>query len=455
MSEPTDIAIQVSNLSKMYKIYPRPADMFWEILTGKPRYKPFWALRDISFEVKRGQVVGLIGRNGAGKSTLLKILAGTLDKTSGEVKVNGRISSILELGSGFNPEYTGRENIYLGGLIVGMSREEIKHKMDWIIEFSELGDFIDQTFKTYSSGMQARLTFSTAVCIDPDILIVDEALAVGDAKFVRKCYGKIDAFRHEGRTILLVSHDVNTINHLCNKAVLLSDGYIVEEGEPKHVTKVYQRMLFGNNDEPNRLDIPENSAHNEKEEKERLLKETTLRKQLEDQGREKLKLNALQRLAAYNDVTSEMRYGNKKAEIIDFGILNRQNDRVTVLETGQEYIFFSRVLFFEDIDDAHLGYGIRTVKGVDVFAINTLVQKISLPLQNMGSLLEGQVATRMWIAPGNYFLTVGIWGVRASSHYDRRVDALPFQVIGDCALLPESLVNLEAQVKILELAKFA
>jgi ABC-type polysaccharide/polyol phosphate transport system ATPase subunit len=201
-------------------------------------------LRDISFEVRRGQVVGIMGRNGAGKSTLLKIITGTLDHTGGSISVKGRISSILELGTGFHPEYSGRENIYLGGLMVGLTREEILGKMDWIIQFSELEDFIEQPFKTYSTGMQARLTFSTAVCIDPDVLILDEALSVGDAKFQRKSFGKIEEFRKAGRTILLVSHNANTINSFCDHAILLENGRIFDQGEPHRISQVYYKLLF-------------------------------------------------------------------------------------------------------------------------------------------------------------------------------------------------------------------
>lgn len=242
-------AISVENVSKMYKLYTHPSDMFWEMLKGKPRYKPFWALRDISFDVKRGQAVGILGRNGAGKSTLLKIITGTLDKTSGDVKVKGRISSILELGTGFTPEYTGRDNIYIGGLMAGLTREEINSKMDWIIEFSELRDFIDQPFKTYSSGMQARLTFSTAVCIDPDILIIDEALSVGDARFARKSFAKMEEFRKEGRTILLVSHNSNQVASFCDYAMILENGRVFDHGEPSRLRGVYYDLLFGKGDE--------------------------------------------------------------------------------------------------------------------------------------------------------------------------------------------------------------
>ena len=244
MTGTNGFAIRVSNLSKMFKMYSKPADMFWELLTGKGRHRPFWALRDVSFDVRPGQVVGIMGRNGAGKSTLLKIITGTLDRTGGSVSVQGRVSSILELGTGFNAEYSGRENIYLGGLMVGLTRDEILSKMDWIIRFSELEDFIDQPFKTYSTGMQARLTFSTAVCVDPDVLIVDEALSVGDARFQRKSFGKIEEFRKAGRTILLVSHDPNTIGTFCDHVILLENGKIFDQGEPQHISKVYYKMLF-------------------------------------------------------------------------------------------------------------------------------------------------------------------------------------------------------------------
>lgn len=235
-----DYSIRVANLSKMYKVYNKPSDMFWEMVSRKSRYNEFWALKDISFQLRRGEVVGVIGRNGAGKSTLLKILAGTLDKTHGEVAVNGKVSAILELGTGFNPEYTGRENVYMGGVCLGMTSQEISRKFDSIVEFSELWEVIDQPFKTYSTGMQGRLTFATAISIDPDILIIDEALAAGDAFFVHKCTKRIKEICRSGATVLLVTHGTHLVAQLCDRAMWIDLGHIKMFDESIPVVREYE-----------------------------------------------------------------------------------------------------------------------------------------------------------------------------------------------------------------------
>jgi lipopolysaccharide transport system ATP-binding protein len=239
-----DCAIRADAVSKVYRLYDTPADMFWELVTRRPRHRVFQALRDISFEMRRGEVVGIIGSNGAGKSTLLKILAGNLDLTAGSITMNGRVAAILELGSGFHVEMTGRENLYMSGLVAGMKREEIDRKLEGIIDFSGIREFIDQPVKTYSSGMQARLAFSLAISRDADILILDEALAAGDAIFANKCLLRIKEICESDTTVLFVSHATDVVRRFCARAIWLEQGRVVLDADADSVTKAYDRYVY-------------------------------------------------------------------------------------------------------------------------------------------------------------------------------------------------------------------
>ena len=352
----SEAAIQVRNVSKMYKLYDKPMDRLKESLglTRIPKYKEHYALRDLSFEVKNGECVGIIGTNGSGKSTILKIITGVLNPTDGEVKVNGRISALLELGAGFNQEYTGIENIYLNGTMMGFTREEIDSRINDILAFADIGDFVYQPVKTYSSGMFVRLAFAVAINIDPEILIVDEALSVGDVFFQVKCYHKFEEFKKLGMTILFVSHDLGSISKYCDRVVLLNQGQKVAEGRPKRIVDLYKQILVNKDGE-----IIEQGTQSE------------LAKRSEDQEygvlwKTRLEINP-----------NLLDYGEKQAEIIDFAVIDDHGEINSGIVKGTDFKIRMRVRFHEDLQDPIFAFTIKDNQGTEITGTNTMYENIS------------------------------------------------------------------------------
>lgn len=439
----SSIAIQARNLGKVYRIYPSPLDSFLEAMTRRQRHIRRVALDNIDLELRRGEIVGVLGRNGAGKSTLLKIITGTLEYTSGQLEVNGRITAILELGTGFHPDYTGRENIYMGGLCLGMSRNEIDFKLKSIIDFSELHDVIDQPFKTYSTGMQARLTFSTAISVDPDILIIDEALSVGDARFQMKCFAWMQKLREQNATILLVSHDINTITTLCDRALILENGAVFAEGKSKKVTEIYHNLLFGQQDtrdgfmtsnvnrvpgvSPASAGIPVSEALIS----EPKVKQTTTEHEQPDEAGKNL-----------------VRYGTGEAVLMDWGIYNSEEVRCSVIESGAAFSLKMRLICKHAIHDISCGFAIKDRRGTVLWGATNITELQRSYGADEGEYLTISVPGQMWLAAGDYFVTLGAAHLENGVKIDFIEDAIEFRVIGTDNIFTTSVVNLRTRFDI-------
>jgi lipopolysaccharide transport system ATP-binding protein len=407
-------AIDINGLTKTFPVYRTPSDMLLEFVTGRQRHTEFVALDNISFEVQRGQVLGIVGRNGAGKSTLLKIIAGTMMPTRGSLRTNGRVSAILELGVGFHNEYSGRENIYIGALCRGMKRPEIKEKIDNIIEFSELEAFIDKPLKTYSTGMQARLAFSVAIAVDSEILIVDEALSVGDAKFQMKCFSYFEQYRDGGGTILLVTHAHHLIQAVCDRALYLDNGKMKIAGFPKEVIGLYLQDLFGGSEDAATKIEYGSSAYGE--------------------------------LLPNGGMTSgSRRYGSGAATIVNCALTDERGKRIGTVESGAICDFVCRIKCNQEtIDDLNVGISIRTKEGVRIFGVNPRVAQLRTPELQLQQILEVKVKVRMNLGIGDYFVTFGAWGGYDTMVYDRLVDVLHFAVTGS-PLVSQTLVNMSPE----------
>jgi ABC-type polysaccharide/polyol phosphate transport system ATPase subunit len=427
----TEIAIRARGLRKAYRVYAHAIDPLLEAIRRVPRHTERVALQSVDLELRRGEIVGILGRNGAGKSTLLKIIAGTLERSSGELEVNGRITAILELGTGFHPDYTGRENILMGGLCLGMTKAEIEGKVDSIIEFSELRDVIDQPFKTYSTGMQARLTFATAISVEPDILIVDEALSVGDARFQMKCFGWIQRLKQKNATILLVSHDTNTITTFCDRALILEDGRVFAEGEAKPITVIYHNLLFGKT---------RASAATETGE--------VQRRQPEDEVSQATVGPAMgaQQLAWEITTPKALRYGSGEAKLIDWGLFDEHGQRITLINSGSNCRFSMRLRCDSDIPALSCGFAIKDRKGTVVWGVTNLTSQGVAWQARVGDVLTIVCDCTMWLAAGDFFVTLGAAHLHDGTKIDFVEDAIQFRVVGAGGIFTTSLVNLDSEM---------
>ena len=397
----SEFAIEVKHLDKMYKLYNKPSDRLREALGFKVPVREHYALRDVNFEVKRGETVGIIGTNGSGKSTILKIITGVLNPTAGEVKVDGRISALLELGAGFNMEYTGIENVYLNGTMMGFSKEEIDARLQDILDFADIGDFVHQPVKAYSSGMFVRLAFAVAINIDPEILIVDEALSVGDVFFQAKCYRKFEEFKDMGRTILFVSHDLSSISRYCDRVVLLNKGVKLAEGSPKKMVDMYKQLLVGQ-------DPAKEAAENEKKKRE--------------SWNEKFQVNP-----------NMLEYGSKLGEIVDFAIRDDTGMITNVIEKGKKFSVQMKVKFQADVSDPIFAFTLKDLKGTEITGTNTMYEHTPLKPQKAGDVREITFKQVMPLEAGEYMLCLGCTGYKDGDFtvFHRLYDVCNLTVITD------------------------
>ena len=406
-----DTAIKITNLTKIYKLYDRNRDRLKDSLglSKKANYKEHYALKNVDMEVKTGESVGIIGVNGSGKSTILKIITGVLNATSGDVQINGRISALLELGAGFNNEYTGLENVYLNGTMMGFTEKEIDERLQDILDFADIGDFIHQPVKTYSSGMFVRLAFAVAINIDPEILIVDEALSVGDVFFQAKCYHKFEEFKKMGKTILFVSHDLTSIAKYCDRVILLNKGEKLAEGNPKDMVNMYKKLLVHQLDEETLEDVSGKSAIGEKSESGKAWKDNF----------------------EINPTITD--YGEKQAEIVDFAIIDQYGAYSSIIEKGSVYKVKAKIHFHETVKNPIFTITIKNKQGTDITGTNTMFERIETGTVNAGEERVVTYEQKMNLQGGDYLLSLGCTGYVGDNFvvYHRLYDLVSFNVLSD------------------------
>lgn len=431
----SELAIRVDGVGKAFAIYEKPYHRLLQQLfpnAGRSWHREFHALRDISFEVRRGETIGIVGRNGSGKSTLLQIICGTLTPSAGSVQVHGRIAALLELGAGFNPEFSGRENVYLNATVLGLTRSEIDERFDAIAAFADIGEFMDQPVKSYSSGMYVRLAFAVAINVTPDILVVDEALAVGDEAFQRKCHARIERLRSDGATILFVSHSAGMVVELCNRAVLLDRGELLAQGSPRHVVSRYHKLLYA-------------PAARVEEVRARIRADTESGVAIAAaDGRSDSEASD----GSYFDPglvsQSALSYPSLGACIEDPHIQAPGGQRVNVLRPGSDYFYTYGVHFEQAAVGVRCGMMFRTTTGLELAGGASAVAGEGIDVVEAGNRVEVRFGFRCLLAPGVYFANAGVLGLHGEieQYLDRRIDAIMFRVLPDADRLATGFVDL-------------
>ena len=444
----TKYAIEVDKVTKIYKLYDKPIDRLKESLnlSHKEYHKDFYALNELSFQVEKGQTVGIIGTNGSGKSTILKIITGVLTPTTGQVRVNGKISALLELGAGFNMDYTGIENIYMNGTMMGYSKKEMDDKLQDILDFAEIGDFVYQPVKTYSSGMFVRLAFALAINVEPEILIVDEALSVGDVFFQSKCYRRMEEIRQSGTTILMVTHDMGSIIKYCDKVVLLNKGNFVAEGSAGHMVDLYKKILAGQMealDEELAAEKDGTAQNNGISDLEMTdfaagMSGNEEKKQPEPAGlmKNKITINA-----------NRTEYGDGRAEIYDLGLFDERGSLTNLLIKGEMFTIRECIRFHADIEAPIFTYTIKDKKGTDLTGTNTMFEGTDIQPVKNGDEYQVEFTQKMTLQGGEYLLSMSCTGFEHGEHvvYHRLYDVANLTVISNKNTV--GVYDMESQVK--------
>lgn len=460
----SEFAISVNGLGKKFPVYDKPHHRLLQMLSPGPKhrwFREFEALKNIDFSVARGETLGIVGRNGSGKSTLLQLICGTLTPSTGSIDVRGRIAALLELGAGFNPEFTGRENVFLNGTVLGLTRDEVADRFDDIAAFAEIGEFIDQPVKSYSSGMYVRLAFAVAINVMPEILIVDEALSVGDEAFQRKCFARINKIKENGATVLFVSHSAGAVTDLCDRALLLDRGELLVQGTPKFVVARYHKMLYAPAD---RVPAIRESIRNETEDAHGLpLLSPDMALVGRSQAMEADPVDDViaspeampdESEEAYYDEglvpKSTLKYDAVGVSIEDPHIETVRGRRVNILKAGGQYVYTYRAHFHSAATAVRFGMLIKTITGVEIGGGQSAVQEDSIPVVIADSTLEVRFQFRCTLAPGAYFLNAGVVGMVGESevYLDRHIDVAMFRVMPIEARLATGLVDFDIRPEV-------